>query len=348
MPHTDALHRGSANMELAQVKKIGFLTLNNYSLIAFSNAIEVLRIANYLSGQDIYQWSVITIDGEPVRCSNGLVVTPVSKIEDTGVPDMLFVCGGWDVQDMVDASTIKLLRQLDKQGVWMGGICTGTYALAKAGLLDGYKCTIHWENMASLCEEFPNISFLQELFVIDGNRCTCAGGIAPLDLMINIVFARFGKKLVAEISDHFMVERARDGKDKQHIPLAARIGSSHRALVEVSALMESNIEEPLSLDELARLASLSQRHLQRMFRQALNVTPMNYYLSLRLKRARTLLLQTEMSIMSITVACGFQSSCHFSKSYRSLYGYSPSLERRQHGESVYPEKLAFKLVASNG
>jgi len=346
MPHTDALHKGSVNMELAQVKKIGFLTLNNFSLIAFSNAIEVLRIANYLSGQNIYQWSVITVDGEPVRCSNGLTITPVSTIERTGVPDMLFVCGGWDVQDMVDASTIKLLRQLDKQGVWLGGICTGTYALAKAGLLDGYKCTIHWENMASLCEEFPNISFLQELFVIDGNRCTCAGGIAPLDLMINIVFARFGKELVAEISDHFMVERARDGKDKQHIPLAARIGSSHRALVEVSALMESNIEEPLSLDELARLASLSQRHLQRMFRQALNVTPMNYYLNLRLKRARTLLLQTEMSIMNITVACGFQSSCHFSKAYRLLYGYSPSLERRQHGRGELSERLPFKLVAN--
>ena len=137
MPHTDALHKGSVNMELAQVKKIGFLTLNNFSLIAFSNAIEVLRIANYLSGQNIYQWSVITVDGEPVRCSNGLTITPVSTIERTGVPDMLFVCGGWDVQDMVDAATIKLLRQLDKQGVWLGGICTGTYALAKAGLLDG-------------------------------------------------------------------------------------------------------------------------------------------------------------------------------------------------------------------
>lgn len=329
--------------EMAQVKRFGFLTLNNYSLIAFSNAIEVLRMANYLSGQNGYEWHVITADGKPSRSSNGLALSVSSTLEEVGELDVLFVCGGWDVQDMVDASVIKILRQLDKQGIWLGGICTGTYALAKAGLLDGHRCTIHWENMASLCEEFPNISFLQELFVVDDNRCTCAGGVAPLDLMLTFVGARFGKKLVAEVSDQFMMERARDGKDKQHIPVAARVGSSHKALVEVSALMESNIEEPLSLDELARLAALSQRHLQRMFRQALNMTPMNYYLNLRLTRARTLLLQTEMSIMSITVACGFQSSCHFSKSYRGLFGYSPSIERRQLEHSNSSNKLAFKL-----
>lgn len=333
--------------ELAQVRKIGFLTLKNFSLIAFSNAVEVLRMANYLSGKEVYQWFVITPDGAPVLASNGLEFSQNAKFEDMGTPDVVLVCGGVDVQKVVTPSVLKLLKHYDKQNIWLGGICTGTYALAKAGLLDGSRCTVHWENMASLCEEFPNIEFVQELFVIDGNRATCAGGIAPLDLMLHFVLMRFGKKLVAEISDQFMVERVRDGKDTQHIPVAARVGSSHKALVEVSALMESNIEEPLSLDELARLASLSQRHLQRMFRQVLNVTPMNYYLNLRLKRARTLLLQTEMSIMSITVACGFQSSCHFSKSYRSFYGYSPSLERRQQGRSVYADKLAYKLVSSH-
>ncbi len=333
--------------DLSQVQKIGFLMLNNFSLIAFSNAVEVLRMANYLSGKEVYQWFIITPEGAPVLASSGLEFAQNAKFDDIGLPDVLLVCGGVNVQKAVTPSVVKLLKHYDKQSIWLGGICTGTYALAKAGLLDGCRCTVHWENMASLCEEFPNISFVQELFVIDGNRCTCAGGVAPLDLMLSFVMARFGKKLVAEISDQFMVERVRDGKDTQHIPVAARVGSSHKALVEVSALMESNIEEPLSLDELARLASLSQRHLQRMFRQALNVTPMNYYLNLRLKRARTLLLQTEMSIMSITVACGFQSSCHFSKSYRSLYGYSPSLERRQQGRGGVVEKLPFKLIGLN-
>jgi AraC family transcriptional regulator, glycine betaine-responsive activator len=326
--------------EMSQIKHVGFLTLNNFSMIAFSNALEILRMANYLLGEEAYQWSVFSVDGAPAVASNGLSINNTEQINYANIPDVLLVCGGVDIQYAVTADVIKLLTQASKHNMWLGGLCTGSYALAKAGLLDGYKCTIHWENMASLCEQFSNISFMEELFVIDRNRCTCAGGTAPLDLMLAFVEARFGKNqadknpahknLVAEISDQFMVVRARDSKDQQHIPVAARVGYSHKALVEVSALMEANIEEPLSLDELARLANLSQRHLQRMFKHTLNMTPMHYYLNLRLRRARALLLQTEMSVMSVTVACGFQSSCHFSKSYRTLFGYSPSMERNQH------------------
>lgn len=332
--------------QISEVRHIGFLTLANFSMIAFSNAIEILRMANYILGEEVYQWSVFSVDGMPVAASNGLAFAKTSTFDYnhySNMPDVLLVCGGVDVQNAVNADVIKLLHQANKHDIWLGGLCTGSYALAKAGLLDGYKCTIHWENMASLCEEFPRIRFMEGLFVIDRNRCTCAGGTAPLDFMLTFVAARFannnlagknlvGKNIVAEISDQFMMVRARDGKDQQHIPVAARVGYSHKALVEVSALMEANIEEPLTLDELARLAGLSQRHLQRMFKHTLNMTPMHYYLNLRLRRARALLLQSEMSIMSITVACGFQSSCHFSKSYRTLFSYSPSMERNQHGK----------------
>ena len=326
--------------EMSQIRHVGFLTLNNFSMIAFTNALEILRMANYLLGEQIYQWSVFSVDGKPAEASNGLLVSKTTQLNYSNMPDVLLVCGGVDIQHAVTPDVIKLLTQASKHNMWLGGLCTGSYALAKAGLLDGYKCTIHWENMASLCEQFSSISFMEELFVIDRNRCTCAGGTAPLDLMLAFVAAQFGKNLVAEISDQFMVVRARDSKDQQHIPVAARVGYSHKALVEVSALMEANIEEPLSLDELARLASLSQRHLQRMFKHTLNMTPMHYYLNLRLRRARALLLQTEMSVMSVTVACGFQSSCHFSKSYRTLFGYSPSMERNQHKHAPPVHALA--------
>jgi AraC family transcriptional regulator, glycine betaine-responsive activator len=321
--------------DMSQIRHVGFLTLNNFSMIAFTNALEILRMANYLLGEEAYQWSVYTVDGQAVTASNGLAFAKTTMLDPAHMPDVLLVCGGVDIQHAVTHDVIKLLTHASKYNMWLGGLCTGSYALAKAGLLDGYKCTIHWENMASLCEQFSAINFMEELFVIDRNRCTCAGGTAPLDLMLAFVSARFGKNpaqknLVAEISDQFMMVRARDSKDQQHIPVAARVGYSHKALVEVSALMEANIEEPLNLDELARLADLSQRHLQRMFKHTLNMTPMHYYLNLRLRRARALLLQTEMSVMSVTVACGFQSSCHFSKSYRTLFGYSPSMERNQH------------------
>jgi AraC family transcriptional regulator, glycine betaine-responsive activator len=336
--------------EMSQIRHIGFLTLNNFSMIAFTNALEILRMANYLLGDDAYQWSVFTVDGLPAQASNGLNINNTNTLNYANMPDVLLVCGGVGIQHAVTVDVIKLLTQASKHNMWLGGLCTGSYALAKAGLLDGYKCTIHWENMASLCEQFSGIYFMEELFVIDRNRCTCAGGTAPLDLMLAFVAARFGNNvagkngaginLVAEISDQFMMVRARDSKDQQHIPVAARVGYSHKALVEVSALMEANIEEPLSLDELARLANLSQRHLQRMFKHTLNMTPMHYYLNLRLRRARALLLQTEMSVMSVTVACGFQSSCHFSKSYRTLFGYSPSMERNQHKHAPPVHALA--------
>ncbi len=331
--------------EMSQIRHVGFLTLNNFSMIAFTNALEILRMANYLLGEEAYQWSVYTVDGQAVTASNGLAFAKTTMLDPAHMPDVLLVCGGVDIQHAANHDVIKLLTHASKYNMWLGGLCTGSYALAKAGLLDGYKCTIHWENMASLCEQFSAINFMEELFVIDRNRCTCAGGTAPLDLMLAFVAARFGKNpahknMVAEISDQFMMVRARDSKDQQHIPVAARVGYSHKALVEVSALMEANIEEPLSLDELARLANLSQRHLQRMFKHTLNMTPMHYYLNLRLRRARALLLQTEMSVMSVTVACGFQSSCHFSKSYRTLFGYSPSMERNQHKHAPPVHALA--------
>jgi transcriptional regulator GlxA family with amidase domain len=317
--------------KLSSVTRVGFLMLNEFTMIAFSSAIEVLRMANYLSGKPLYSWCVISPDGQPVASSNGLALAPTSTYETAGPLDLVFVCGGTSVTRFVDDQVLALLRRIADDKVILGGLCTGTYALVKAGLLNGYQAAIHWENLSALLEAHTKVKFVEELFVIDRDRITCTGGIAPVDMMLTVVRERCGKTLVAEISEQFILEQVRDSKYRQHIPLAARMGCNHKALMEVAALMEANIEEPLSLEELSQLAGLSQRHLQRMFREALDVTPSHYYLDLRLRRARELLLQTEMSITSITVACGFQSACHFSKSYRAQFGKPPSSERRPQG-----------------
>ncbi len=314
--------------KLSSVTRVGFLLLNEFTMIAFSSAIEVLRMANHISGKPLYSWCVISPDGQPVSSSNGLAPAQISTYQNAGPVDLLFVCGGTNVTRFADDKVLALLRRIAQDQVILGGLCTGTYALVKAGLLNGYQAAIHWENLSALREAHTKVRFVEELFVIDRDRITCTGGIAPMDMMLTVVRERCGKTLVAEISEQFILERVRDSKDRQHIPLAARMGCNHKALVEVAALMEANIEEPLSLEELSQLAGLSQRHLQRMFREALHVTPSHYYLDLRLRRARELLLQTEMSITGITVACGFQSACHFSKCYRALFGKPPSSERR--------------------
>lgn len=305
----------------------GFLTLENFSMIAFANAIEVLRMANYISKQSLYRWSVITLDGKPAAASNGLPVTPTLTPEQAGLPDILFVCGGIDIHKAVDEKLLSFLRQAARKGVMLGGLCTGSYALVKAGLVNGYRCAIHWENMSALREEFSKVIFTDGLFAADRDRFTCSGGTAPIDMMLHLTAERYGKALATEISAQFILERVRNADHHQHIPIAARLGFSRKELVRAGELMEAHIEDPLPIDDIAVEVGLSQRQLQRMFKYYMNMSPIQYYLQLKLRRARELLLQTNMSIMSISVACGFQSSCHFSKAYREQFGHAPSSER---------------------
>ena len=209
----------------------------------------------------------------------------------------------------------------------LGALCTGGYALAKAGLLDKYRATIHWENLSALREEFPRIRLSDQLFTIDHDRFTCSGGVAPLDLMLHLVESKLGAQVSQLISEQFIVERVRNDRDRQYVPLRAQIGVSHESLIKVAQLMEENIERPLSLDEIASATGLSRRQIERLFKRHLNCVPKRYYLQLRLRRARELLLQTSMPIIDITTACGFQSPPHFSRCYRAQFGCPPSSER---------------------
>ncbi|SDY21557.1 transcriptional regulator, AraC family with amidase-like domain [Collimonas sp. OK242] len=305
-----------------------FMPLNNFTMLAFSNAIEVLRMANYLEGKNLYRWSVVSPEGGTVMASNGLSVTTTRAGQGTAA-DVVFVCGGTDIAAAINPATLDMLQHLARKGIALGSLCTGAFALAQAGLLDGYTCATHWENLSTLKRSYPAISFAPDLFVIDRDRITCTGGIAPLDMMLNLISSQVGKTTIAAIADQFILEHVRDHKDQQRVPLTVRMTSARPAMVEVVSLMEANIEEPLSLDELAQLSNSSPRQLQRMFKEHMGMSPTHYYLTLRLRKARELLRQTDMSILSITVACGFQSACHFSKTYREIFSVAPSTERRQ-------------------
>ena len=308
----------------------GFLQVPNYSMIAFSSAIEPLRMANRDSGKELYRWSVYTIDGLPEKASNGLDITPDGSLENATDMSILFVCGGADIVDTWSKQLQFALRRIAKRNnIKLGALCTGSYLLARAGLLDGYKCTIHWENIASLREEFPEVNVGDDLFLIDRDRITCAGGQAAMDMMLKLIHDRHGNKLVTHISEQFMCERIRSSDDRQRIPLHLALGSNQPKLTEAVTLMEANIEEPISLDELSNYVGISRRQLERLFQKHLNCVPTRYYLNLRLNRARLLLLQTSKSIVDIALACGFISAPHFSKCYRDLFGIPPRDERRK-------------------
>jgi transcriptional regulator GlxA family with amidase domain len=308
-------------------QRIAFILNPNFSMIAFTAAVEPLRIANRLSGRDLYDWRIYSVDGRPVRSSCHIELSPEGDLEQAGKIETVVVCSGIDVHLQNDKALLSWLRKIDRRGADIGAICTATYILAKAGLLDDYRCTIHWENLPSFCEEFPEIEVTTELFEIDRNRFTCSGGTAAIDLMLNMIARQHGHELAAQVADQFMHERIRDEHDHQRMSLPARLGVRHAKLLSVIGLMEQNLEEPLSRSGLAASASLSTRQLERLFRKYLNRSPARYYLELRLNKARLLLLQTNMSVIDVALACGFVSASHFSKCYRDFFGRTPRKER---------------------
>ena len=316
---------GSTPRELPQ--QIGFVLVPNFSMIAFTAAVEPLRIANRLSGRDLYDWHIFTVGGGPVHSSCRIELHPEGDLETAGKIDTIILCSGIDVHLFRDKALFSWLRKMDRRGTDLGAICTATFVLAKAGLLEGYRCTIHWENLPSFCEEFPDIEVTAELFEIDRNRFTCSGGTAAIDLMLNMISRQYGHELAAQVADQFMHERIRDQHDHQRMSLPARLGVRHPKLLSVIALMEDNLEEPLSRADLATSAKLSTRQLERLFRKYLNRSPARYYLELRLNKARLLLLQTNMSVIDVALACGFVSASHFSKCYRDFFGRTPRRER---------------------
>ncbi|MBA1145636.1 GlxA family transcriptional regulator [Ectothiorhodospiraceae bacterium WFHF3C12] len=304
-----------------------FVLVPNYSMIAFSSALEPLRMANQLSGRWLYTWEVLTYDGQPVAASNGIKLQPDRAARDAEDLERIFVCAGNGIENDISPRLPAWLRTQHRHGATIGGVCTGSYLLAVAGLLDGVRCTVHWEYIAGMRERFPRTLVRDELFIIDQGRYTCAGGSAPLDMMLHIIAQQHGRALAADISEEFSYERIRDDRDRQRVPLKTRVGAHHDKLLSAVALMEANIEEPIALDELARYAGLSRRQLERLFDKHLGCVPTRYYLQLRLHRARQLLTQTNLSVAEIGSACGFVSAPHFSRCYRHVHGIAPREER---------------------
>lgn len=317
--------------------RFGFLLLNDFTLISLSAAIEPLRMANRICGRDHYHWKTISETGAAVSASDGVRISVDASIEDESLLadlDIVFVSAGIDVEKNCSGEVLRWLRSVHHQGIALGSTCTGSYALAKAGLLDGYRCSIHWENLAGLADTFPLVNVRRRLFTIDRGRYTSSGGTAPIDMMVHIVSEQLGGEVGVAIAEQFICDRIRRTDDRQRIPLKHLVGPHSQKLILAVELMESNLKEPISQEELAEYVGLSRRQLQRLFQKHLLRAPSRYYLQLRLRRARELLLQTGLSILEISSLCGFVSTSHFSKSYKEHFGHSPSQERSARLETV--------------
>ena len=313
---------------------IVFYLVPEFSMIAFSTAIEPLRLANRLQEKPSYSWHLSSHDGEPVTASNGVTVSVNKSLKEERAnlqgmqrPSMLLVCSGTNVEEHENKTLFAYLRENKNRGVLVGGLCTGAYMLAAAGMLDNKRCAIHWENLPGFAERFPLIDVYADLYEMEDGVCTCAGGTASLDMMLGIIGEDHGQELVNQVCEQALTDRVRNPQDRQRLPLRARLGVQNAKVLSIIEYMEANISEPLPLVEIAEFVGLSRRQIERLFQNHMGRSPARYYLEVRLDRARHLLMQSSLPVVEVAIACGFISASHFSKCYRELYGRSPLQER---------------------
>jgi transcriptional regulator GlxA family with amidase domain len=314
----------------ARPHRFVFVLLDRFTLLCFSCAVEALRIANRMAGRQLYSWELAGEGGETATCSAGISLALTMDLGELDREDTVLLCGGIDVQSATTRRLVSWLRREARKGVTLGGLCTAGYSLARAGLLDGRRATIHWENQDSFAEQFDEVTLTKSVFVVDGNRITTAGGTASIDLMLKIIADDHGEELASAVADQLVYSSIRTDQDTQRLSIPTRIGVRHPKLSQVIQMMEQNIEEPISPSILARDVGMSTRQLERLFRRYLSRSPKRYYMELRLQKARNLLMQTDMSVINVALACGFTSPSHFSKCYRSHYDTTPYRERGAH------------------
>ena len=328
---TTAPQKATQVAKTAAPKRFVFLLLDRFTMLSFASAVEPLRIANRMMERPAYSWILAGEGGGSVTCSNGAAFTLDMGLDEVERDDTVLVCGGIDVQRATTKGVLNWLRREARHGAAIGGLCTGAYALAKAGLLDGKRATIHWENQDGFIEEFEAVKLTKSIFVIDGNRMSTAGGTASLDMMLKIIADDHGDEVANTVADQLIYSTIRTDQDTQRLSIPTRIGVRHPKLSLVIQMMEQAIEEPISPADLADDVGMSTRQLERLFRRYLNRSPKRYYMELRLSKARNLLMQTDMSVINVALACGFASPSHFSKCYRAHYATTPYRERGTQG-----------------
>lgn len=314
-------------------RNIGLLLVPEFSMMAFVAVVEPLRAANDFTGEQAYRWLIFSADDRPVVASNGITITPTHKRLESPQLDHLFVCSGKSVAGYRNEDIFRWLRQLAGRGINIGSVSTGAFIIARSGLLDGYRCTIHWESLPGFREEFPKAHATRSVYEIDRDRFTCSGGTAAVDLMLKLITDDLGVDTALEVAQQFQHDRVRTSDDKQGNARNAIVNFQSPRLAAAVSLMYANIETPVTPNKIAASVGLSLRQLERLFHKYCDSTPQRYYLSLRLEHARRLLLETDMSILNASIAAGFASQSHFTKCYRNHYQRTPKQERSRFFDS---------------
>lgn len=302
---------------------------DTFGLLPFVSALEPLRAANRISDRSLYSWCLLGTGNTEALANNAMPILLDGDIYHPDKLDRLIVCGAHEPHLYKNPKVLRALKQLSMRGTMLGSLDTGTYLLAQADLIKQRRCTIHWENLPGFREAFPDLRVSSELFEIDNDLCTCAGGTASMDMMLALIRADHGHVLADQVAELFISSGMRKANDPQRRSIVERSGVYHAGVVSCIELMENNLEQPISTTELASMINISSRQLERLFQSYLGTTPTLYYQQVRLKAGRDLLRQTTMSVLEVAAAVGFSSSDYFSRRFRAYFGYSPTETRKR-------------------
>jgi transcriptional regulator GlxA family with amidase domain len=304
-------------------ENFAFLLLPQFSNHCLANALEPLRAANALSGRALYRWRLVSVDRNAVASSSGLEIRTEQRLAELGHVDVLFVLPSYDYRRQTTPELSALLKRKAREIGLIGGLDTGSYLLARAALLDGYRATIHWQELDAFEEEFPRVNVVSDRFVIDRNRITAGGATTALDLMLHLIGEGHGEALRLDVCGLFIYDHPRAGGDPQRALHIAPFPGQAPVVANAIGIMEANLEEPLAIGELGRRSGCTQRELERRFRRALGVTPMFYYRHLRLAAARRMVLETERQVSEIAVRTGFGSASALTRAFREHFSDTP-------------------------
>lgn len=306
-------------------ERFSFLLLPRFSTLCLANAVEPLRAANTITGLALYEWSLLSADGGAVASSSDLRIDVDGGLGDLAPKnfDALFVIASYGFDGVATSAFNARLRRAARAVPVLGGLDTGPWLLARAGLLDGYRATIHWHERTRLAEDFPDVDTGGARFVIDRDRITAGGATAVLDLMLHLIRERHGDALAIDVMQLFLYDTAHAADQPQYVPLPAPFIARAPDVARAIAVMEETVEAPLAIPEIAARAGCSQRRLERAFHAALGVAPARYYLTLRLGAARRLLQETGLTVTQVAARTGFSSAAVLSRAYRTTFGMAP-------------------------
>jgi AraC family carnitine catabolism transcriptional activator len=312
------------------LRNIAFLVCPEFSNLGLAAATEPLFVANWLAQAPLFDWKIISRDGRPVCASNGREMAVDGGLDLGSECQSVFVLSSFDTNAVVhDRRVIGWLKRLQQHGVEIVGIENGSILLAEAGLLNGRRVAVHWDNIIGFKEDYPATVPVAELYARSGRLVTCAGAAAVVDLMIAWMGWSGFADIADEVAEHLLVGQARPAATPQRFAPAHKADPPDAVISQAKAIMAEHIDEPLTCAQLARRIGLSLRQLERRFKAGTHSSVLQQYLLIRIAKAHQLLQQTSMPVTEVALACGFSSPEYFCRLYRSMLGCSPSADRRQ-------------------